>query len=218
MRLPNRTEARELAWQFMLNQDKPSWCLPADILVTANVILLSNDEGACWASKVTLGAMLNVDRKCIGRSVERLVEHGYIREESRKNSGQSNILYPQYHNIPFGVFKTVNVCAVATKLAGRYYETVRALPKVRTKNNRMRMAAYQHEGWAQHWAYVMQNWLDAGWSAEQIQTVVDYAFQHVGHTAKRGPQYLKTTFEKLAEAAGVSIMVGEKHPSENHPQ
>ena len=32
--------------------------------------------------------------------------------------------------------------------------------------------------------------------------MMDYAFQHVGHIAKRGPQYLKD-FPKLAEAAGV---------------
>jgi hypothetical protein len=214
MKLPNRTEARELAWQFMLNKNKPSWCQPVDILLTANVIMLSNDEGMCWASQGTLSAMLGIDQSNIRHTLNKLIAHGWITEESRKNSGQSNLLYPQYHNIPFGVFKTVNVCADATKLAGRYYEIVRALPKVLTKNGRMRRAAYQHEGWAQHWSYVMQNWLDAGWSIEQIQTVVDYAFQHVGHIAKRGPQYLKD-FPKLAEAAGVK---SERVPRFEVPQ
>jgi hypothetical protein len=50
----------------------------------------------------------------------------------------------------------------------------------------------------------MQNWLNDGWTAEQIQTVVDYAFQHIGHTAKRGPQCIKGQFDNLAIAAGVT--------------
>jgi hypothetical protein len=146
-----------------------------------------------------------------------LNEHGWVKEESRKNTGQSSILYPQYHNIPVGVYTAVNICKDANKLAGDYFEIVRALPKIQTKNGRMRKAAYQHEGWAQHWAYVMQCWLDEGWTAEQIRTVVDYAFAHEGWNAKRGPQYLRARgrFSKLAEKAGVK---SSRVPQSGAPQ
>ena len=206
MKLPNRTEARELAWRFMLNPEKPVWCLPVDILLTANVILLSDEVGMCKASQGKLSAMLNIDDKTMRRSLDRLTDHSWITEESRKTTGQSNRMYPQYHNIPFGVFKTVNVCKDANTLAGAYYEIVRALPKVKTANGRMRKAVYQHQGWAQHWAYVMQCWIDDGWTPEQIRAVVDYAFTHKEwELAKRGPQYLRNDgiFDKLAAKAGI---------------
>jgi hypothetical protein len=205
MKTPTKAEARELVWQLQLNPNKPKWCSPVDILLTANIILLSSEEGECWASQGTLSATLSIQPRHIRRSLDRILEHGWVTEESRKSSGQSNILYPQYHNIPFGEVAKSAINSDANKLAGRYYETVRSLPKVMTKNGRMRKAAYQHPGWAQHWAMVMQTWLDDGWTPEQIQTVVDYAFDHINHTAKRGPQYLKKIFPKLAESAGVVL-------------
>jgi Helix-turn-helix domain len=198
------TEARNIAWQFIRNENKPSWCSPVDILLTANIILLSCDEGYCWASQTTLSAMLGIDRRNIRRPLDRLLEHGWITETSRAGSQQSSLLFPQLHNIPFGVIRKVDIAGDAHKLASHYYETVRALPKILSKNGRWRAAAYPHRGWAQHWCMVMQNWLNDGWTKEQIQTVVNYAFQHVGHTAKRGPQCIKRQFDSLAASAGVT--------------
>jgi hypothetical protein len=70
----NKAEARNIAWQFMLNEHKPGWCSPVDILLTANIILLSNDEAVCWASQSTLSAMLGIDRENIRRPLDRLLE------------------------------------------------------------------------------------------------------------------------------------------------
>jgi hypothetical protein len=205
MKLPTKTEAQQLAWQFMLNENKPAWCRSIDVLLTANIILLSNEEGMCWASQGTLSAMMGSSPDSVRRSLDLLVGHGWITETNRKNSYQSNTLFPQFHNIPFGVFRSELSCDDARKLTARYYETVRALPKIKSANNRMRAAAYPHKGWPQHWGMVMQNWLAEGWTAEQIQTVVDYAFSHVGDIAKRGPQCLKSRFASLAASAGVHL-------------
>jgi hypothetical protein len=202
-----KQEARDLATRFMLNEDKPDWCGPTDILLAANIILLSNDEGACWTSQSTLAALLGMDRSHMRRPLDRLVEHGWITETSRAGSQQSNVLYPQLHNIPFGVFRKVTVCADARNLASLYYERVRALPKVLSKNGRWRAAAYPHKGWPQHWSLVMQNWLSDGWSKEQIQITVDYAFAKCEKAAKRGPQCIKRQFSKLAEMAGTTAEI-----------
>ena len=47
----------------------------------------------------------------------------------------------------------------------------------------------------------MQQWLDAGWSEEDINKVVDYAFRTDVDTVKHGPQTLKRKFKKLAQQA-----------------
>jgi hypothetical protein len=86
----SKNESRNLVWQFLLNENKPSWCAPVDILLTANIILLSNDEGMCWASQSTLSAMLGIDRNNIRRPLDRLIEHGWIIETSRANSQQQH--------------------------------------------------------------------------------------------------------------------------------
>ncbi len=203
----DRAEARNLAIRFIQNENKPDWCSPTDILLTANIILLSNDEGCCWASQSTLAALLGMDRKNIRRPLDRLLGHGWITETVRSGTQQSNVLYPQLHNIPFGVIKRLTVYADANKLAALYYERVRALPKVLSKNGRWRAASYPHRGWAQHWAMVMQNWLDDGWTKEQIQATVDCAFANFVNTAKRGPQCLKKHFSKIAEMAGVTAPI-----------
>jgi biotin operon repressor len=191
--------------RFLLNTRKPEWCRPVDILLVAIVIDLANDEGECWASQETLGKLVGLDPNNVRKAIGRLVEHGWMIKTQRSHTQQTNILRPQLHNIPFGIGKPKVLTAETRRLAGRYYEIVKALPKVLTKNNRYRAAAYPHKSWPQHWGLVMQGWISQGWTAEQIQTVVDYAFQHHVDTAKRGPQCIKRTFSKLAAAAGVTL-------------
>jgi helix-turn-helix protein len=189
--------------QFILNHDKPTWCKPVDILLIAVIIDLSDDEGKCHASQSTLGTLIGLNRDNVRPVISRLVEHGWLTETKRASSQQSNLLYPQLHNIPLGRSRPKVVSAESRRLAARYYEAIRALPKVMSKNGRMRASAYPHRGWPQHYSLVMQNWLDDGWTPEQVQKVVDYAFSHVGDKAKRGPQCIKPQFKTLAESAGI---------------
>lgn len=195
------TEQKQSRLMWFLLANKPEWCRPIDIALIVIIIARTDDEGRCYASQETLSKLARVSKvETLRLSLDRLIEGGWLIQESRKGSQQSNILMPQYHVIPKDGDPERVICWEIRQLTGRYYETVKALPKVLTKNNRYRMAARPHKSWPQHWGLVMQKWMDDGATVEQIQAVVDYAFQHHGHIAKRGAQCIKPYFKQwLAE-------------------
>jgi hypothetical protein len=106
--------------------------------------------------------------------------------------------------LPLQIGKRLVISANAKRLAGQYYEMVKAMPKIISKNGRHRAAAYPHKNWQEHWAIVMQRWLDDGWKPEQVLKTVEHAFATINWIAKSGPQCLKKgRFERLAAEAGV---------------
>ena len=81
-------------------------------------------------------------------------------------------------------------------VTARYFERVKTLPKVLTRNGRYRMATRPHKSWPQHWGLVIQGWLNGGATVAQVEQVIEYAFQHHVDIAKRGPQCIKTRFQE----------------------
>jgi hypothetical protein len=186
----NRRECQDLALQFLYNQQKPEWARPLDILLTANVILLCNEEMACYASQGLLAAMSGIKQTDnVAKSLEKLVAHGWLTKNSRKAAYRTDIYYPQLHNLPLGGFRQSVISEPAKTLAARYREMVKLVPKKLSRNGRW-YGVRVEKGWPQHWAFVMQQWLDTGWSEKDINRVVDHAFSEMPDTAKHGPQTL----------------------------
>lgn len=182
---------------LLLLAAKPEWCKPIDIVLACTLLMRSDSECRCYASQATLANLIGLSKvEGLRVSLDRLIDNGWVLEISRKGSQQSNILLPQLHNLPKDAIPARVISEAARKITGRYYETVKALPKVLTKNGRYRNAARPHKSWPQHWGLVVQEWLDGGATAEQVSRVIDYAFQHYGDTAKRGPQCLKSRFSE----------------------
>ena len=185
---------------WFLLSNKPDWCKPIDMIVVVIVIARTDTEGKCYASQETLSGLANISKvETLRASLDRLIENGWIIQVSRKGSQQSNILIPQYHNIPKSVGLTPVISIEARSIAAHYFETVKSLPKILTKNGRYRMAARPHKSWPQHWGLVIQNWLNGGATVEQVGKVIDHAFRYHIDTAKRGPQCIKPMFQTWLE-------------------
>ena len=106
--------------------------------------------------------------------------------------------------LPISRYTARSVISVdAINLAIRYYEIIKAMPKITSQNNRQYSVRVE-KGWQNHWAYVAQEWLDAGYLPDQINAVVDVAFRVMPDTAKRGMQTLKLPFENLLRQAGMA--------------
>jgi Helix-turn-helix domain len=183
--------------KWFLLSCKPDWCKPIDIAMTVIIIARADHEGKCYASQETICKLAKVSTvETLRLCLDRLIEHGWIIQVSRKGSQQSNILMPQYHAIPKDADAQPTLSVEARGIASRYYVRVTELPKMLTKNGRYRMAARPHKSWPQHWALVIQNWLDTGVTAEQVAKVIDHAFHYHVDTAKRGPQCIKPRFQE----------------------
>jgi hypothetical protein len=201
-------ECFDLALQFLFNKRKPDWVRPLHILLTANIILLCDETMVCQPSQGVLAAFCGIKKiENVANALNELQDHGWICVTSRKNRYGTNLYYPQLHNIPFGNPQTI-ITDIAKRLARRYFEIVKLLPKTLGKNGRWYGVRIE-KGWPQHWSYLMQSWLDLGWSEEHINKVIDYAFSNLPDTAKHGPQTLKRKFSTYAKAAGITDSIPE---------
>ncbi len=190
------TEQKQTRVALLLLAVKPGWCKPIDIALICTIVMRSDSEGKCWASQQTIATLIGISTIAALRvSLDRLIDHGWLLEINRKGSQQSNILMPQFHCIPKDASPAPVISLESRHITARYYERVKALPKVLTRNGRYRMAARPHKSWAQHWGLVIQGWLDGGATVEEVFKVIDYAFDHHEDMAKRGPQCLKTSFQ-----------------------
>jgi hypothetical protein len=204
-----KQECFDLALQFLFNKKKPEWVRPLHILLTVNMILLCDEEMMCQPSQGVLAALCGIKRvETVADALNELRGHGWVCVTSRKNRYNTNLYYPQLHNIPFGSPHQTIITDIARRLASRYFEIVKLLPKTLGRNGRWYGVRIE-KGWPQHWSFLMQQWLDAGWSEEDINRIVDHAFSHVPDTAKHGPQTLKRKFASHARSAGITNHVPE---------
>lgn len=190
------TDQKNTRVMWFLLSNKPVWCRPIDIALTVIIVARADNDGKCYASQATLCRLANISKiETLRTALDRLIENGWILQESRKGSQQSNILMPQYHNIPKESLPAPVLSIDARHFAMNYLERVKALPKVLTKNGRYRMATRLHKSAPLHWGLVIQGWLDNGATADQVGKVIDYAFENHLSLAKRGPQCIKTQFQ-----------------------
>lgn len=201
-----RAKNNTVILSFLSSDKKPKWVTPLDVLVVVYLLSITDDDGQTRPSIEYLSNRCNVGRTACKDSINRLRQHGWIVKHSGKQNFTSSTYAVQIDWLPIMRHTAQSVISVdATNLAIRYHSIIKALPKIKSKNGRQ-YGVRVEKGWQNHWAYVAQEWLDDGYSPEQINAVVDVAFRKMPDTAKRGMQTLKLPFEKLLIQAGMTTI------------
>lgn len=191
---------------FLASDKKPSWTTPLDVLVVVYLLSITDDDGQTRPSIEYLSNRCNVGRTACKDSINRLRRAGWIVKHSGKQSFTSSTYAVQIDWLPLMRHTARSVISVdAINLAIRYHGIIKLLPKITSKTGRQYSVRIER-GWQNHWAYVAQEWLDEGYTPEQINAVVDLAFRVMQDTAKRGMQTLKLPFEKLLSRAGMTTI------------
>ena len=189
---------------FLSSKRMPAWATPLDVLIVVQLLLITDDDGQTRPSIDYLSSRCNVGRTACKESINRLRKHGWVVKHSGKQSFRSSTYAVQIDWLPILRHTARSVISVdALNLAIRFHGIIKLLPKITSKNGRQYSVRVE-KGWQNHWAYVAQEWLDAGYTPEQINAVVDVAFRVMPDTAKRGMQTLKLPFEKLLKKAAVT--------------
>ncbi|MGB9075088.1 MAG: hypothetical protein WCC22_20805 [Terriglobales bacterium] len=195
-----RTQELNVLLRKFLSSTKPDWARPIDVCITAVIIALTNEEGIARPSRATLAAWSGLgDTQAVDDSIRRLLAHGWIQKLSGKKAFNSNQYAICHDAIPKGDLKLKTISNEAKALTHWYKAEVDLLPKKLSRNNRLYRPPVGL--WLTRWPHVMQSWLDAGHSTEQIKQTCTYALTTYRDLARRGPQTLKRSFDRLCKEA-----------------
>jgi hypothetical protein len=189
-----------------LAADKPDWAEPVDVLLIAHLLARADDEMKSTPSWETLAKCSHVHPTTIYRAVARMEKNDWLVKHSGARRQLGNTYVVQVGNLPMKDFTATVVSDDAKRLAGWYLGKVRA-QSVWSRRYRKNIAVVVRKGWEQRWAFVMQEWIDAGYSAERIKAGVELAFNVDAKRAVRGPQTMKLQWKKIM--ARVEEMKGE---------
>jgi hypothetical protein len=182
-----------------LAADKPDWAEPVDVLLIAHLLARADDEMKSTPSWETLARCSRVHHTTIYRAVTRMEKNGWIVKHSGARRQLGNTYVVQVGNLPMKDFKATAVSDDAQRLAFWFNSKVREHP-VYNKRYKKLTAPYVRKGWQQRWAFVMQEWLDDGYSAERIKAGVERAFQADAKRAVRGPETMRRQWKQIMAA------------------
>ncbi len=208
--------------QFVLS-DKPAWMKPIDRAIIEELLKDSDSKNlTTYKSVQTIADAVHASYRTVGRSLNKMRVQGKGKPfnykgvvvcESGKSQFNSNTWAVQISSLRLErQFSRAVISVDAGRIAERYLTILKALPKyTSSKNPERKCSAYrQHPTHKQRWELLAQDWLDDGFSMEQINAVVDAGFMFYPDTARHGMHTLRGKFSKLCEEAGVKS--GEAMP------
>jgi hypothetical protein len=187
---------------------KPTWTTPLANLLIVELLLVTDATGKTGVGIEWLCQRTGASRSTIARTLCTLCKKGWVVKLSGKQNYRTNTYSVQVNYLPIHYdTKRSVVGAEAQTLAMYYHGLVKALPKIETKNGRMRSVRVARD-WDTHWGRTAQDWLDEGFDAEHIKDVIDKAFQTKSWSYCHGLQTLKTEFLRLLQKAGWRVVFG----------
>jgi len=126
-------------------------------------------------------------------------KHGWVVKHSGSRRQLGNTYVVQIGNLPLKDFTATAISPDAKRLAFWYHSKVRT-QTVYSRRYKKQIASTVRKGWEQRWAFVMQEWLTAGFPAERIKAGVEIAFQADAKRAVRGPESLRREWKKFMTA------------------
>lgn len=208
--------------QFVLS-DKPAWMKPIDRAVIEELLKDSDSKNlTTYKSVRTIAEAVHASYSTTMRSLNKMRVQskgrpfnpkGVVVCESGKSQFDSNTWAVQISSLRLErQFSRVVISVDAGKIAERYLKLLKTLPKYTSRKNPERMcSAYRHHPThKQRWELLAQDWLDDGFTMEQVNAVVDAGFMLYPDTARHGMHTLRGKFSRLCEEAGVKS--GEAMP------
>jgi hypothetical protein len=188
--------------------EKPKWATPLANLLVVELMLVTDGAGKTNVGIEWLCQRTSASRSTVERTLLTLCKRGWVVKLSGKQKYRTNTYSVQIAYLPIHhVTKSSVVGAEAQTIAMYYHGLVKALPKIATKNGRMRSIRIAKD-WETHWGRTAQDWLDEGYDAEHIRDVIDRAFQVKSWSYCHGLHTLKADFLRLLRKAGWTVIMG----------
>jgi hypothetical protein len=184
---------------------KPEWATPLAVLLVIELLTVTDAEGQSNVGIEWLSQRTSACRRTIEHALSLLAANGWVVKVSGKQNYRTSTYTVQVNNLPVHHdTKRGAISAAAMTAAMHYHGMVKALPKVATKNGRMRSIRVA-KNWETHWGYVAQGWLDEGYDLEHIKDAIDRAFQVKSWSYCHGLHTLKTDFVRLLKSSGWTV-------------
>lgn len=207
--------------QFVV-ADKPTWMKPIHTAIIE--VLLKNTDSKKFDTYIavqTIADELHVGYSTVARALQEMLiitgkwnPHGLVTKHSGKSQFHSNTWAVQISALHLErQFARTIISVDAYNIAQRYLTILRALPKYESRKTAGRMcSSYRsHPSHIQRWELLSQDWLDDGFTREQIDVLVDVAFRLWPDTARHGMHTLRQKFTSLCRETGV--VAGEPMPT-----
>jgi Helix-turn-helix domain len=169
--------------------EKPQWLKPIDFAVVVRLLALSNqDSNVAYPSILSLAMTCGGCEDTVYESLKRLRAHGWITQEGGKRRGMTNTYAVVVDALPIADDLKRTVAGDDAKRIARWYHDC-------LRQNGIKV----YRTWNQRWPFVIQKWLNAGYSIETICAMVEFAFSNAKYVpkAKRGPNALQKVWRKI---------------------
>jgi len=188
--------------------EKPKWTTPLMNLLVMELLTVTDGDGKTNVGIEWLCERTGASRRTVEAALTTLCKRGWIVKISGKQNYRTNTYSVQLPYLPVHhTTKQSIVSATAQSIAMYYHGMVKDLPKIQTKNGRMRGVRIARD-WETHWPRVAQDWLDEHFDEEHIRDVIDRAFRTKSWSYCHGLQTLKRDFLTLMRKAGWTVVMG----------
>jgi hypothetical protein len=169
--------------------EKPLWFRPVDFAVVVRLLALSNaDSGSAYPSMLSLAMTCGGCEDTIYESLRRLRANGWVVQQSGSRRGMPNTYSVVIDALPIADDLKRTVASDEAKQIARWYHAELKKGSVKT-----------HRTWTQRWPYVVQKWLNAGYTVETIYSMLVFAANSPKYQtkAKRGPNALQKLWRTI---------------------
>jgi hypothetical protein len=179
--------------------DKPQWMTAPQFSVMVCLLGVTTEEHPVTnISQDTIAQRTCLARKTVGLALSELKQQKLINIRSGKRRYNSNVYEVLFQSVPTERTSQNAAGESALALAGIYKQMwVKYFGTYLTKHGpRNRKLSAK---WRTRWGYVIQKWLDAGATEQQVTQMFNWAALHQKKQFIAGPQSLSKFWERKAQ-------------------